>query len=264
MKSGKQVLRSTLPTMTVTPARVRLFEASQRPLTRDGAWLQTSWGRCRVVGRLGQRHADLLEAILHSAARWRDTDDETIELLVDPAKVRRKLSDTGHSGERIAKWLDELMAVVIEIDTAKLHVLGHLIDHVKNSLNTHYNALGGERHWWVVRLGIPLCELLRADYPLYYDPAPLARLIHGISQAIARHLLTHSEEPNGGSWKLDGLIEAVAGELDSQARRNARRRVRADTAGLAKLGVIVDGDRVSREQIQLRVSEQQTGKRHRS
>lgn len=110
---------------------------------------------------------------------------------------------------------------------------------------THHNPLGGERHFWVVRLGYPLVKMLQEDYALYYDPAPLARLEHGISQAVARHILTHSKPPNGDAWYLDGLIEAVSGELPPASRRNARRHVRTDSEGLAMLRIVVDGDRVS-------------------
>ena len=71
------------------------------------------------------------------------------------------------------------------------------------------------------------------------------RLRHGISQAIVRHVLTHRGEPQGG-WVIDRLIGAVAGPLDSQARRDARRRLREDAPGLVDAGVTVRGDRVHR------------------
>jgi len=87
---------------------LRLFQPTQRPRATAGEWIQTSWGRCRVLGRLGQRHADLLEAMLFVAERSRETDDGAIELLVDPARVRRTLSDHRHSLGRIREWLREL------------------------------------------------------------------------------------------------------------------------------------------------------------
>jgi hypothetical protein len=134
-----------------------------------------------VVGRLGQRHADLLEAMLFVAERSRETDDGAIELLVDPAQVRRTLS-------------------------------------------------GGERHLWRVRLGTPLVELMKRDLLLWYNPAPLARLQYGISQAVARHVLTHSRSPDKG-WKLDGLIKVVCGVLGSQATRESWRAPPSRWAG---------------------------------
>jgi len=236
------------PTTTATPARVRLFQPTQRPRITTGAWIQTSWGRCRVVGRLGQRHADLLEAMLFVAERSRETDDGAIELLVDPARVRRTLSDRRHSLGRIREWLRELRSATIEIESPHLpaeeRLLGGLIDHVEPSPMTRHNPLsGGKRHLWRVRLGKPLVELMKRDLLLWYDPAPLARLRYGISQAVARHVLTHSRPPAKG-WKLDGLIKVVCGVLGSQARRDARRRIRKDEDGLSAAGVVLDGERV--------------------
>jgi hypothetical protein len=230
---------------------VRLFQATQRPTQRDGGWIATQWGRCRVVGRLGQRHADLLEAILYTAERDRETDDGGIELLVDPAAVRRCLSDGRSSLTRIREWLKELRAATVEIETQKLaevgeRILGGLIDHVEPSPMTRRDPLkGSERHLWRVRLGRPLVLLLAHDLHLRYDPAPIARLEHGVSQGVARHILTHQAAPPGG-WKLDGLIDAVAGPLTNQARRDARRRLRADAPRLAALGIAVESDRVRR------------------
>jgi len=237
------------PTTTATPARVRLFQPTQRPRITAGEWIQTSWGRCRVAGRLGQRHADLLEAMLFVAERSRETDDGAIELLVDPARVRRTLSDHRHSLGRIREWLRELRSATIEIESPHLpaeeRLLGGLIDHVEPSSMTRHDPLsGGERHLWRVRLGKPLVELLKRDLRLWYDPAPLARLQYGISQAVARHVLTHSRPPDKG-WKLDGLIKVVCGALGSQATRDARRRIRKDGEGLSAAGVILDGERVS-------------------
>lgn len=232
-----------LPTSTATPARVRLFLPTQRPTYRKGDWLETNWGRCRVTGKLGQRHADVLDSLLSTAEKRRTLDDGGVALLVDPAKIRRTLSDKGHSQASILAWLDDLVSAVIEIETPKVHATGHLLDHVTRSKQTFPNPLGGERHLWLIRLGVPLVQLLKLDRPLYYDPAPLARLTHGLSQAVARHVLTHTKPPVGG-WDLDTLILTVSGELSSQAIRDARRYLREDAPGLAKLGIEVNSSRI--------------------
>jgi len=132
-----------------------------------------------------------------------------------PARVRRTLSDRRHSLGRIREWLRELRSATIEIESPRLpavdRLLGGLIDHVEPSPMTRHDLLsGGERHLWRVRLGKPLVELLKRDLLLWYDPAPLARLRYGISQAVARHVLTHRQPPDKG-WKLDGLIKVVCG-----------------------------------------------------
>ncbi|ENZ8021142.1 ABC transporter ATPase, partial [Escherichia coli] len=65
MTTGNKVT----PTSTSAQARVMLYQASQRPSLMEADWMETSFGRCRIKGRLGQRHADVVEAILHCAER---------------------------------------------------------------------------------------------------------------------------------------------------------------------------------------------------
>jgi hypothetical protein len=90
MESGKR-----LPTTTVTPARVRMAQPTERPTWRTGEWVDSSWGKCRVTGRFGQRHQDLLEFFLWNTERRRVLADGGIEILVDPARVRRTMSSSG-------------------------------------------------------------------------------------------------------------------------------------------------------------------------
>ena len=235
------------PTATAAQARVMLYQPSQRPKMRAGEWMGTSFGRCKVHGRLGQRHADVVEAILYCAEKRRDVSDGGVELLVDPARVRKSLSDSRYSHGRLWALLRECMAAVLEIEMPKFRALGHLIDQVVESPMTRPNPLtGGKRHLWRVRLGSALVLLLQHDLGLYYDPRPVARLRHGISQAAARHVLSHKKEPSGG-WRIDTVIAAVSGSLGSQAARDARFRLREDGDALAALGVILEGDRVRKK-----------------
>jgi hypothetical protein len=246
MNSGNSVT----PTSTCAQARVMLYQPSQRPRLRSGDWRETSFGRCRVDGRLGQRHADVVESILYSAEKRRDVSDGGIELLVDPARVRKTLSDSRYSFAQIEKLLSELRAatITIEIPQFDFPIIGGLIDHVIPSPMTRPDPLtGGERNMWRVRLGAALCLLLEHDLSLYYDPAPIARLQHGISQAVARHILSHKTEPPGG-WYIDTAITAVAGKSSSQAMRDGRRRLKEDAEGLKALEILLEDDRIRRKQ----------------
>ncbi len=84
--------------------------------------------------------------------------------------------------------------------------------------------------------------LLEHDRCLYYDPAPIARLQHGISQAVARHILTHKNDPAGG-WHVDTLIRAVCGEnINSKRMRNGRSRLREDAEKLHEVGITIDAE----------------------
>lgn len=248
MSGGNKVT----PTTTGAQARLMVYQPSQRPRLREGDWMETSFGRCRVVGRLGQRHADVLEAILHCAERRRDIDGGGVELLADPARVRKTLSDSRYSHERLWSLLRESMAAVIEIETPKFRALGHLVEHVVESSMTRPDPLtGGQRPMWRIRLGEALVMLLERDLSLYYDPAPIARLQHGISQAVARHVLSHSTQPAGG-WLVDTVIVAVSGRLSSKAMRDARFRLKEDAEGLAELGILMDGERIKRRAADVR------------
>jgi hypothetical protein len=184
------------------------------------------------------------EAIRHTAIDSRARDGQT-DLLVDPARVRRALGQH-YSYSTLWRLLDEIMQATVDIDAPGVRGIGHLIDSVVDAKKRVRDPLtGGERTLWVVRLGLAALALDQHDLPLHYDPAPVARLQHGISQAVARHVLTHKTEPRGG-WTLDGIIVAVAGEIKGQAMADARHRVRADAAGLAEIGIAIDGDRVRR------------------
>lgn len=231
------------PTSTALQARVALFQPSQRPTLQKNKHLTTSYGECSVTGRLGQRHADLLEALLFCAERKREINDGGIELLVDPAQVRKTLSDSRYSYEQIEKLLVELRTATITIRATNLDfpVIGGLIDHVIPSPMTRHDPLtGGERSLWRVRLGIALVMLLENDLALYYQPAPLARLKHGVSQAVARHVLTHKNTPAGG-WQMDTLIKAVYGNQPTAATiRKSRFNLKQDIEKLAEIGIEID------------------------
>lgn len=246
MTTGNKVA----PTSTVLQARVMIYQPSQRPVESKGQWMETRFGRCRVTGRLGQRHADLVESMLFVAERTRDVSDGGVELLVDPAQLRRTLSDHQYSLTQIEKLLVELRAATIAIETQQFDfpIIGGLIDHVIPSSMTRRDPLtGGERNLWRVRLGAVLVMLMEHDLSLHYQPAPIARFKYGISQAVARHVLTHKHDPAGG-WHIDTLIRAVCGgDASSQKIRDGRRRLKRDAAGFAKLGIeITDENRVRR------------------
>ncbi len=83
--------RALLPASTRTQSRVALFQPTKRPTRRTGEWQSSADGkrRVRVTGRLGQRHADVLEAICFTALARRDIEDGGLELIVDPYRIRR-------------------------------------------------------------------------------------------------------------------------------------------------------------------------------
>ncbi len=247
------------PTTTVHAVRLCLFQPTRRPTAQETI-ISTPWGKVRVKGRLGQQHADVFEAICYVREMRAELEDDRIKLLVDPAKVRRcsrQTSGIGYSAggkaTTMQRILDDLEQVIIEIiEPAHLACQGHLIDHIEKAVRsdgtavTRRNPFGGERALWRVEIGKAFCKLVAADIWLGYNPGLLADIEHGISQAVARHVLSHQTQPNGG-WRLDGLIAAVSnGAVGGQAMRDRRRELHANAEALAIAGIIIDGDRVRR------------------
>jgi hypothetical protein len=238
-----------LPTAPLHQARLQLFEATRRPRHRRRE-IVTPWGTGTITGCLGQGHADVLEAVLYTALRSRWLRDaQTLEMLADPYRVRLAAGGGRQlSYEQLHDVLDELRSATIDIRLAAGGwYIGGLVDDVVYS-KTHLATdplHRDQRSLLVVRLGRAYAAWLREDLQMHYDPTPIAALRTGVAQAIARHVRTHRGEPSGG-WRLDTLIEAVAGEMPAATLRDRRRELRTDAAGLAACGVVLDGDRVHR------------------
>lgn len=248
-----------LPTTSVHQARLQIFQPTRRPksMTRS---ITTPWGSGRVIGKIGQAHADVIEAILRHAHKHRIDDDPNslaygaLEVLIDPHLIRTTAA--GGEGKRLSHpqlrdLLAELMAVVIDMDGDKINPMrmGHIIDEVAESTVPAPSRPGSktghkaERHFWYVRLSPSFTRFFGEDLGLFYDPTPIAQLTHGISQAVARHVLTHKHEPNGG-WSVDRMLEAVGADSKGPAAWNRRRELLADAEGLAKLGLVIKDGRI--------------------
>lgn len=237
------------PTNTVTPGRVRLFEPSNRPGVRHGEKSATAWGSCAVSGTLGQRHADLLELCLYCARdRW-DGPTGEISLLVDPALVRKGMSDARHSGGRIEGWLKDLVSATVTIEnfSTGLNAHGPLIEKFEKTSKKYPNPLPDTqgRCFWILRLGCPLVVLLEDDVPCWYDPRPIARLEHGIGKAVVRHLLTHSDLRNKRN-DVDRLIKTVAGDVSAGQVRKFRHLLRKEAGALREIGFVLEGGFIKR------------------
>ncbi len=225
-----------LPTTTVTQSRVQLFQPTQRPTYRRGDWVETAWGRCRVTGRLGQRHADVWEAICFCAERI-PTIESRLELLVDPAAIKKVLSDRNYSGSGLNALLQDLTAAVVEINSGGWIGSGHLIDDQFKSTVTKPDPLTKkDRPMILVRVGSAGRAFLNYDIGKWRDPALIARLPHGVSQAVARLVLSHKGD---GRVAIDTALEAVG--IKTADLRNARRDLKSDIGSLQIAGIVVEG-----------------------
>lgn len=246
----QQPLFDDLPTTTVHQSRLQIFQPTRRP-KHDVLVIETSWGTAKVHGRIGQGHADVLEAIFSRASDHQILDDGRIQILVDPHQVRMAAGGDKLSGDQLDKMIKELMAVVIDmrIKITGLRCMGHIIDQVvesKVTAPTRPGAIGGtDRKMWRVDIPEGFMKLIQGDLHLHYDPAPIARLTNGVSQAIARHIATHKHEPSGG-WTVDGLIEAVGAGKTPKQLRNRRGDLKEDVEGLKGLGITIEDGRIKR------------------
>ncbi|MER3447937.1 MAG: ABC transporter ATPase [Candidatus Dadabacteria bacterium] len=244
---AKRTTGSILGTATVTQLRCAIFQASVKPIYRETTILENSFGVCVVKGRLGQRHADVLETLLYCAERTRELDDGGIEILVDPAKVRKKLSDSYYSYEQLKVLIEDLRQAVVKIKSKKqedLFFIAGFIDHVVKSPFTKYDPLRkAERNLWRVRLGLGYSVLLANDIVLYYDPEPINNLRYGISKAVARYVLSHKTEPNGG-WKLDGIFHVLQPNATKKTKEHFKYRLKKEREKLEACGVTITQDRI--------------------
>lgn len=243
-----------LPTSTAHQARLQLFQPTRRPEFVHRV-VQTSWGEAVVSGKLGQGHADFVEAVLRSNTHWEFVGQEPkrrLKVGCDPYRVRLSMGGGKKaSHDQMMTVARELRSTSIDLrytDAAgtKRHTVGGIVDDVDYSDKRVANPLGGDRALLEVTFNAAFVKLLDGDLRLYHDPTPYARLRTGIAQAVARFIITHRTTPNGG-FKLETLLDAVGVGASAQARKDRRRELRSDAEQLAELGILLDGDRVFSE-----------------
>jgi hypothetical protein len=224
--------------------------------------IETPWGTAKLEGKLGQKHAALLEACSYYAEDWRMTDSEQIVLLVDPYKLRTVLSkqESGsgetkarksiYSYEQTKRMFKDLKEATIEMTfetaTQRHYILGGVLDNYEESelkVSSPGARIGkeGQRAKWRITLNKAYVNLIRRDLRLDYDPTRLMSFRTGVGQAVARHLLTHRQAPNGG-WYIDGLLKAVGVTGTSTTMAEKRREVRSDREAFRELGYVFDDD----------------------
>lgn len=239
-----------VPTTTAHQARLQLYQPTRRPKWQERV-IETPWGRATVRGKIGQVHADIIEAICRHAEDHRIiAATGHMQILVDPYKVRVTVGGgKAYSNDTLWRMLTELRetSITLEVPSQHLKILGGILDRVEESSAQRMNRVTGKmRQLWRVTLDPAFAALLREDLQLHYDPAPLAKIETGVAQAIARHILTHRDQPVGG-WLIDSLIKAVGADGDSVSMRHRRREIHASTDSLRTVGIVVDGNRIFRE-----------------
>lgn len=239
----------SFPTATAHQARLQLYQPTRRPTWQERI-IETPWGKATVRGKIGQVHADIIEAICRHAEDHRIIEATGhMQILVDPYRVRVTVGGgKPYSRDTLWKMLTELreVSVTLEVPGRNLKILGGILDRVEESSATRTNRVtGGLRHLWRVTLDPAFAAMLREDLQLFYDPAPLAKIETGVAQAVARHILTHREAPAGG-WVIDNMIRAVGAGGDSVSMRHRRRELHASADSLKAVGILIEDGRLTR------------------
>ena len=236
--------KKSLATSTRMENRMPIFQPTNRPQMQT-VEITTKHGTVKITGRLGQVHKDLLEAVKYTAIDFGYTKDGRFAILIDPYKLRKALS--GNKGlynyETMHRLFDDLIQTIIDIDTPTYREKGSFLHIVREAkMEVMHSKLKTPRKYMAIEFGSLGTSLIKKDFEIFYDPLPIINLRHGVSKAIARHVLSHPSQPNGG-WKLDTLIYAVLGEnAKSQEVRDARRRIKQDAEKLKDCGIIIDID----------------------
>lgn len=229
-----------LPTTTVTPIRLCVFQATRRPKNIVKS-IETAYGKVTIEGRLGQAHADLLDCVMHCKERHRINNGK-LEIIVDPQKLRIEMGGgKRYSGEQIEVLENDLLKAILTIDTIKFKVRGHIIEKIIDSNITKLNPTkAAERplRCWI--LSEDWTKLVEGDVKKYYDPKQLCKIEHGSVAAVARHVLTHQHQPNGG-WVLNRLIEAAGVERQLS---KVKKEIFDNKTELAELGIKIENERV--------------------
>lgn len=239
-----------IPTTTAHQARLQLYQPTRRPTWQERV-ITTAWGTATVRGKIGQVHADIIEAICRHAEDYRVVPATGhLQILVDPYRVRVTVGGgTPYAKDTLWAMLRELreVSITLEVPNQHIKILGGILDRVEESPATRINRLTGKpRQLWRVTLDPAFAAILREDLQLHYDPAPLARIETGVAQAIARHIMTHRDQPAGG-WLIDSMIELVGAGGNSQTMRNRRRDVHNCAETLREVGIHIVDNKLTRE-----------------
>jgi hypothetical protein len=204
--------------------------------------IEPGFNKATVEGRLGQAHADLVDCVMCYSMENRIHNGK-LEIIIDPHKLRMAMGGgKQYSAEQIEVLENDLLKAILTMHTkifnkVRTHIVDRIIDSYKTKLNP-LNATQRKLRCWIFTE--EWTKLILNDVAKYYDPKPLCRIEYGSVAAIARHVLTHQFQPNGG-WKLEGLIEAAGVKRQASKVKN---ELTESADELANLGIKIVNDRI--------------------
>lgn len=248
-----------LPTATAIMSRLRFFQPTRRPVY-SRLDFETSWGRAIIEGKLGQQHVDILEVVMRQNLGAKVFDgDARLRVLIDPYCLRKALGGIGQ--DKVWEWLKDMQKAIFDVSLNGERYSFSIIDEIRQTesriegRDPRTKALRlkdsdddglGRRHW-MITFSQRWTKVLDADIKRFYDPMPIVLLRHGVSQAIARLLLSHQTKSEAqGGWTVDSLIGAVCGDISSVNLRHRRHELIKDVAGFLNLGFVIKDARIFR------------------
>lgn len=229
---------------TVHQSRCSVYQATRRPLWAAERKIETPWGTATVKGRLGQNHQDVLDACFSVAEKRVTADDGRIFLQIDPYLLRKKLGGLPHA--KIEEWLQELRSATVEIraQARGIWAMGGIIDEAVASHKPIPDSgkggviRTGERHYLRVVVSRIWAGMMKQDLPTGYRGHldDILALKSGISQAVARMMLTHA-----GAAKMTVIdaLAATGAEVSHDHRSRVVESLMRDSAAMAQMGITV-------------------------
>jgi len=242
-------MKRRLPTAYACSYRLRFFQPTRRPQSLKTDWMDTPWGRVRITGRLGQRHADLIDSIMYASDDYFIDKVGRLQILFDPHKIRMILGGGKQAaGDWMHKLFNDLCTARMEWDythkDSRRRGLGGIIVKVERTTYSTIDPLtGGNRSFFRVVFSEEWTALVKDEIEMHYNPALIAGMKHGVSQAVARLTLTHKKTKNGVG--IETVLDQVGIPHTGVIRRKARRRLVIDRNKLSECGICVEHDKIT-------------------
>jgi len=243
---------------TVTQNRTPIFEPSNKPRegvrTYEGGYGE--YTKLTIEGRLGQTHKSLLETILWKKELYdyiyaeQIVGDEVIKIkylkvLYDREKIRKHLSSNGkYSWQGYEELLKDMMRTIITLEkeegkrTRSPLVIDLYDSPTKKPVSSRSPIIPKEVSLTTIVLGSVITTLIDTEIKFIYDPKPITSLSSGVSQALARFLITHKKHPQAG-YNLRELVKRLGCPAEGMGWRNIKRALKQDADQLEANGIAI-------------------------
>lgn len=226
--------------------RLQIFQPTRLPVMLTGEWIETTWGKIRVKGKIGQKHLNLLEIILKNYLEVFHEQSGRCFLLVDPYIIRKKMSKNNDLScyKTTQKLIEDLRKTDIEwilkdgnsggIDS----ILGAFqwANEKYDKKNIHGKNFNGseKRHLWKITINSVYMKLLNI-LPLNYDPEKILKLQYSSTQALVRFMLSHKK---GAKYELSKVLSFIG--FEEKQISKAIFNIKKDIPYLNEFGIVIE------------------------